>query len=223
MMTRGRVATVLAALCVALLLAWSWQKFHSFRFWQTQQGDVVSAAPDEILVMRTPGGLLEVSRIHATEVFETKFIHSVLGVEVGETSPRIRVPVVYRYQVALAPEWNVMRTGTEFSVVAPPVRPALPVAVDLGRMERQASGTWILLPFTETSALDDLQRDITARLAKKAVSPAYLKLQREDARQTVAEFVRKWLVTQQRWSTESGSRVRVYFADEMPDAAGTRG
>jgi len=217
-----RLAVILAALCLGAGLLYAWQRIHSFRLWDTTRSDASASAPEEVLVMRTPGGLLEVSRIHATEVFETRFIHSLLGVPVGETVPRIRVPVVYRYQIELAPEWSVLRTGREFTVVAPPVKPALPVGVDFGRMEKEASGTWILLPFSGTASLDDLERELSARLARKAVLPAYLQLQREPARQTVEEFVRKWLITQERWSTESGSTIRVYFADEMPDAQGRR-
>lgn len=218
MRTTSRAAGLLIALCLGAALMYAWQQWHSLRAWKSTHGEVTSAAPEEILVMRTKGGLLEVSRIHATEVFETRFSHTLLGVPVGETVPRIRVPVVYRYQVELAPEWNVMRTGTEFTVVAPPVRPALPVGVDFGRMEKEAAGTWLLLPFTQTDSLDELERELSAKLAKKAVQPAYLQLQREEARKTLAEFVRKWLITQARWSTESVSTLRVYFADEMPDA-----
>jgi len=99
-------------------------------------------------------------------------------------------------------------------VVAPPVQPSLPVAVDLGRMEKEASGTWVLLPFTETDALNVLERELTAKLANRAVMPAYIQLQREHARQTVKEFVRKWLLTQAKWESDSRSDVRVYFADE---------
>jgi hypothetical protein len=86
-------------------------------------------------------------------------------------------------------------------------------------MEKEASGTWVLLPFTERDALDDLEREITARLARKAVMPAYIQLQREHARQTVEEFVRKWLVTQAKWQSESRSEIRVYFADESIGSA----
>jgi len=34
-------------------------------------------------------------------------------------------------------------------------------------MEKDASGTWVLLPFTETDAIDDLERQLTATLARK--------------------------------------------------------
>jgi hypothetical protein len=218
----GRLTAIVLALCVGAALMYAWQRFHSFKVWVSSHGEVTSAAPEEILVMRTRGGLLEVSRIHATEVFQTRFIHTLLGMEIGETVPRIRVPVVYRYQIPLAPEWNVLRTGTEFTVVAPAVQPALPVGVDFSRMEKDASGTWMLLPFTQTGSLDGLERELSGKLAKKALMPAYLQLQREYARRTVEEFVRKWLITQSRWSTETGTTIRVYFNDEMPDALGTR-
>jgi len=98
--------------------------------------------------------------------------------------------------------------------VAPPVKPSLPVAVDLSRLEKDVSGTWVLLPFTATDALDDLERRLTARLADKATLPAYIQMQREPARQTVAEFVRKWLVTQAQWRSTGTTRIRVLFADE---------
>jgi hypothetical protein len=204
----------LASLCTGALLAIAVTKLPSIRFWSTQQGAVRSAASDEVMVMRTPGGLLEVSRIHATEEFDTRFVHTLVGMRVGETVPRIRVPAVYRYHIELAPEWRVLRTSDTFTVVAPPVRPSLPVAVDLSRMEKDASGTWVLLPFTGSDALDDLERQLSARLASKAVMPAYVELQREHARRTVAEFVRKWLITQAQWQGVSQPRIRVLFADE---------
>ena len=162
--------------------------------------------------MRTRGGLLEVSRVKATETFDTTFVRSVLGFEVARTVARIRVPAVYRYHIELAPEWHVLRDGQTFTVITPPVKPSLPVAVDFALMEKEVSGVWSF--FTGTDDLNDLERSITAKLARKAVLPAYIQLQRDAARQTVTEFVRKWLVTQTPWKTESGSNIRVYFADE---------
>lgn len=200
----------LAGLGVAVAL----RELPSFDLWSRGGTGARAAASEEIMVMRTKGGLLEVSRIEATEVLDTRFVYSVLGIPVGETVPQIRVPAVYRYQVELAPEWRVLRTGEVFTVVAPAVQPGLPVAVDLGRMEKEVSGTWVLLPFTEVDALDELERSVTARLAGKARSPAYMQLQRKAARETVTEFVKKWLVTQAQWHSAARPRIRVLFADE---------
>ena len=101
----------LATLCIGAVFAFVYMKLTSVRLWSTNQGEVRSASSNEIMVMRTPGGLLEVSRIHATEICDTKFVYEVLGFEIGETVPRIRVPAVYRYQIELAPEWKVVRAG----------------------------------------------------------------------------------------------------------------
>lgn len=177
--------------------------------------DSVRSAPRaEVILLRTPGGLLEVSRIHATEVFDATVKHSIFGIEVGETMPRIRVPAVYRYHIELAPEWRVVRADGVFTIVAPRVRPSLPVAVDFAGMQKDLAGTWILLPFTSTDDLDTLERSITTKLAEKAKSRDYIDRQREDARETVREFARKWLVEQSRWKSAQYENIRVLFADE---------
>jgi hypothetical protein len=86
------------------------------------------------------------------------------------------------------------------------------VAVDLRKMEKNTSGTWSL--FTGTQSLDATERAITTKLALKARSRAYILLQRDEARKTVAEFVRKWLVTQKQYEHVDPDRVHVFFADE---------
>jgi hypothetical protein len=202
-------------LVVAIAAAWfGYQKVAALLPWSKMAGEVRSGPGNEILVMRTRGGLLEVATIRATEQFDKRFVYTVLGLEVGETVPHIRVPAVYRYHIELAPEWTIIRSGEVFTVVTPPVRPSLPVAVDLARMEKDVGGTWILVPFNERADLESLQRDITATLAAKADSSAYRQLQREAARKTVTEFVRKWLASQATWQIESTSTIRVLFPDE---------
>lgn len=211
----SRALPVLIAVLAAVAAAWfGFQRIAALLPWTKTVGDTQSAAGNEILVMRTRGGLLEVATIRATEQFDKKFVYTVLGLEVGETVPHIRVPAVYRYHIELAPEWTVIRTGGVFTVVTPPVKSSLPVAVDLAHMEKDVGGTWMLIPFNERADLESLERDITSTLAAKADSPAYRQLQREAARETVTEFVKKWLVSQARWQTESTSTIRVLFPDE---------
>jgi hypothetical protein len=205
---------VLAVVVLAALAWFGYQRFANLLPWSKSAGEVRSGLGSEILVMRTKGGLLEVATIRANEQFDKRFVYTVLGFEVGETVPHIRVPAVYRYHIELAPEWTIIRTGDVFTVVTPPVKPSLPVAVDLAHMQKDVGGTWILIPFNERADLESLQREITATLATKASSPAYRQLQREDARKTVAEFVRKWLITQAQWQTESAATIRVMFPDE---------
>ena len=208
-----RTPIVIAAVVIAALGAVVLGDRVSWLPWSKQAREARSVMATEVLVMRTPGGLLEVSRIEATERFDKTFIYSVLGAEVGETTAYIRVPAVYRYHIELAPEWQVERTGDTFRVVTPPIRPTLPVAVDFARMEKDMGGTWVLIPFNREADLEALEREITARLAEKAASSAYLKLQRNMARKTVTEFVEKWLVTQQAWKDAHRPRIEVELGD----------
>ena len=166
----------------------------------------------EPVVMRTKGGLLEVSTVRAEERFETSKNHTVFGIHLGKTAAQIRVPAVYRYHIELAPEWKILLRDKTFLVIAPPVKASLPVAIDTARLESESSGRWSLL--TGAGLVELLQRSITEALATKAATPAYIALQRDFARKTVKEFVEKWLISQERWKDASGYQVRIFFSDE---------
>jgi hypothetical protein len=207
------LVVVVASLCVGAVLSLGYRKLGDFAFWSRSGGEVRSGMGTEILFMRTPGGLLEVSSMRMTEQFDKRFVYEVLGLEVGETVAHVRVPATYRYHIQLAPLWKIERTDDVFKVVTPPVKPSLPVAVDLARLEQDEGGTWLLLPFNADKDREALMREITGKLAQKAASPAYLALQREDARKTVTEFVEKWLVTQEPWKSAKEPRIEVVFSD----------
>jgi hypothetical protein len=104
-------------------------------------------------------------------------------------------------------------------VIAPRVKPTLPVAIDTARLERYASGTWSA--FTGPSELDRLQRSISQSLAAKAALPSYIQFQREAARATVTEFVHKWMLGQERFKPTGDYKVRVFFADEPIEVLGS--
>ena len=164
------------------------------------------------VVMRTPGGLLEVSTIAAEERFDSTTTHAILGVPVGKTIAQVRVPAVYRYHIPLAKDWTLRSTGNTLLVIAPPVRPSLPVAINTAKLESFAFGVWS--PFTGSEAVASLQRSITNTLGTKAKSPDLIKLQREAARLTVTEFVEKWVVQQTRLQGTKPPAIFVFFEDE---------
>ena len=171
----------------------------------------------ESVLLRTPGGRLEVAELKQVETFEVSRDHDVLGVPVGSTFSRIRVPAHYRYHVELAPEWRVtVQPGGGVRVIAPRGRPTLPVAIDTARIEKESRGLWSL--FTGPEQLAALERSITASLARKAATAPMLARQREAARATVAEFVQKWLMTQTAWQPHGDKPVQVLFADEPIEA-----
>ena len=176
----------------------------------TKTTTTVSTA--NVVVMRTAGGLLEVSTITAEERFDSTTTHTILGVSVGKTVAQVRVPAVYRYHIELAKDWKFRSTGNTLVVIAPPVRPSLPVAINTAKLESFASGVWS--PLTGGEAVGSLQKSITASLAAKAPTPGLIKLQREAARQTVTEFVQKWVVQQPSWQRTKTPAIFVFFEDE---------
>lgn len=186
--------------------------FLGYKLAPRDKSETRVATIDEPVIMRTNGGLLEVATIKATERFDNTTTHTLFGQEVGNTFAHIRVPVTYRYHIALAPEWRFMLREKTFVVVAPPIKPSLPVAIDTSKLERESHGVWSLITGTDT--IDKLQRSITPTLAEYAESKKYLDLQRGAARTTVTEFVGKWVMSQDKWSSAKDYQVKVFFADE---------
>lgn len=171
-----------------------------------------TVSTDSHVVMRTPGGLLEVSTIAAEERFDSSTNHTVLGVPLGKTVAQIRVPAVYRYHIPLAKDWSLRQTGDALVVIAPSVRPSLPVAIDTGKLESFALGLWS--PLTGGQVVSSLQKSITSSLANKAATPQLINLQRESARKTVTEFVQKWVIQQPQWQGNKAPAILVLFEDE---------
>jgi hypothetical protein len=180
------------------------------------RAQVQLASPERVEVIRTQGGLLQVSSIRSPETFQASTDHRFLGIDLGRTVTQIRVPAVFNYHVELAPEWRVTVNGHNVLVIAPVVKPTLPVAIDTAHLEKFSSGVWSA--FTGATQLDLLERSITGTLNVKAATPSYRLFQREAARQTVTEFVAKWLLTQQRFATGAKPVVHVFFADEPVDS-----
>ena len=157
---------MLSLLANALLGWWLWRA-------QPPAPPPLAQAVGEAVVLRTPGGRLEVAELKQVETFEVSRDHDVLGVPVGSTFSRIRVPAHYRSHVDLAPEWRVsVRPDGSVRVIAPRLQPTLPVAIDTARIEKESRGLWSL--FTGPEQLAALERSITASLARKAATAPML-------------------------------------------------
>lgn len=174
------------------------------------QGATRSAPAEEIIVVRSPGGLLQTATVKADEVVDATFTHRVLGVTIGEVAPRIRCRAFYSYHVKLQPEWRVVRKDGVITALAPPLTPGLPVAIDTATLEKQVGGTWLLVPFKGDDDLEALERTITAKLARKAASDEYKQRALEESRKTIAEFVENWAVQ----AGQEVRSVRVLFEGE---------
>lgn len=202
---KHRPKIILLLAIAANLALFSWQMLRPDK-------SLSHTSVENAVVMRTPGGLLEVSTIATDERFDSNTTHTVLGVPVGKTVAQVRVPAVYRYHIPLAKEWTFRMAGNAMVVIAPRILSSLPVAIDTGKLESYSSGIWS--PLTGPEAIEALHKSITAHLATKAVSPQLVLLQRESARKTVTEFIHKWVIEQKQWQGGKAPVILVLFEDE---------
>ena len=210
------LGALLLVLCTVLGLIggayWAVQQIPQQTTSVTQQ----VSTPEVPVVMRTPGGLLEVATIRATERFSRRDSKSFWGLDLGETVTEIAVPVTYRFHIPLARQWPVRLAQGVAEVDAPALSPSLPVAFDTTQLQTWGRNGWAR--FNKDESLAVLQRSLSPQLAQRANAPHYRELATEAARQTVAEYTRTWL-------TASGQgpvrEVRVRFPGEASATAPT--
>lgn len=169
------------------------------------------------VVETLPGGLLETATIRMSEDFYRSDEKSWWGLYLGNTVSHIQVMAVYRYGVPLAdPGWRVVTRGQTAVVVAPSLRPSLPVAVDTGTWREKTESGWAR--FDKQAQLDELRRGMSADLASRADDERRTDLAREASRRTIGEFVERWLLAKDpAWRAGLFSAVKVYFDDEVDE------
>lgn len=213
MNSKTRVVAVLVALVAAAAL---WSTYDRlFRRSVTESGATASGVP---VVMRTPGGLLEIATVTVHERFKRTDTREFWGIPLGTTVSIIQVPTVYRYHIELAREWPIAIAGKTAVVRTGEVKPSLPPAIDTARMEKYTQSGWAR--FNKDENLDLLERSITPELRARASDPAIRHLALEAGRQTVREFVTTWLLREQGWKNDPDHRVVVLFPGEQPRRAG---
>lgn len=176
--------------------------------------------PAQVIVIRTPGGLLEVSTLVKNEEFGWSTKHTCPLLDCGSllkaTITEIRVPVHYTYRVPLAESWTLRLNGASYELTVPNEQPAVPAAIDLTKVEMRTSKGWLSPDAKENR--ETLLRQLGPELARRSKQPPYIDAQREQARRTVAEFAQKWMV-QQGLNPIASDAIKVRFADE---GAGSR-
>ena len=164
------------------------------------------------------GGNLEVGTGEATESFKKSDArYTGFGwIYMGETTSEIKVPVTYRYHLALAGNWRLDQSGKVCIVTVPKLEPSLPVAFDSARMEKLAGNGWAR--FDKQDQLDRLEKDITPTLEGYAKEEKHLDAARQKFRPVVADFVRAWLLKEGQWREDRFTSVIVVFEDEQSQA-----
>jgi hypothetical protein len=166
-------------------------------------------------ITSTQGDILELAISRSDESFKRADEKRVGWdwVYLGTTIAEIRVPATFRYHLRLSDPWQLAARERVCIVLAPPIRPSLPPAIDTTRMEKRAESGWAR--FDKNDKLDELERSLTGTLVQRAGDGAHLDLVREACRKSVAEFVRKWLLREQQWRTDRFTSIIVVFPDEV--------
>ncbi len=200
--------TVAFAAAVVPMAAALWSFVRTLGAGGLQQAAQTSVQASGLpVVMRTPGGTLEIATVKVYERFRREDTAAFWGIPLGTTTSLIQAPVTYRFHIPLAAEWPVQIDGTTAIVRAPAPRPTLPVAFDTREMETFSHAGWAR--FNRQENLD------TPELNKRAADPGVQRLATEAGRKTVAEFVTKWLLQERPgWKRDAAHRVVVLFPGE---------
>ena len=188
----------------------SWVVWRLYPF--SSRIDTRVIATEVPVIIRTEGGLLEVATVRALERFSRVDAKELWGIPMGTTVSHIQAPAYYRYQIEMAKEWRVVIRGKTCFVEAPAIRPSLPVAFDTSAVQKYSQNGWAR--FNARENLASLELSITKELEVRARSDAYRRLAMPPARQTVEEFVRKWLLKEKGWGGGPDDKVVVTFPDE---------
>jgi len=180
---------------------------------RTLESDEFASAT--VLIDGTGGDILELVVSESEETFRRSDSRSVLwnSLYLGTTTSEIRVPVTFRYHLRLSDRWQLAARDQVCLVLAPRIRPSLPPAIHTDRMIKRTDRGWAR--FNESENLATLERSLTPTLNQRAADAARLKLIRESCRESVAAFVRRWLMREDHWRSDRFTAISVVFADEL--------
>jgi len=159
-------------------------------------------------------GILETATSSVPETFtqtDSGWLFNIIPL--GTTVSEIRVPAVYRYHIQLLDPWKLIVSGQVCLVMAPQFQPSQPPAIITGQMEKSTSNGW--LRFDGQDDLAMLEQGITGELEKRANDKTHRDFVREACRQSVAAFVRTWLMKENYWRDDRYHQIVVVFPDEV--------
>lgn len=130
----------------------------------------------------------------------------------GTTISEIQVTATYRYQIKISGEWSLSADGNRLLVVAPPVIPSLPVAFDTGTVQKKSKAGWARWDSQEN--LEELEKEITGKLALRAIDPLSISKVRDQGRLAVAKFVKHWLESYRAWDINQFEEIVIAFYGE---------
>jgi hypothetical protein len=165
-------------------------------------------------IERSGSGRLELTKLESTERFRTEDKLRIWWdyVSLGTTVSEISVPVTYRYHLKLDDSWSLSVSNQTCLVTAPKIRPTIPPSIDTGQMQKSTQNGWAR--FNADDQLEELEKGLTSTLVQYADDESRMALVREEARKTVAGFVKNWLLKEDQWREDRFHSVIVRFSDE---------
>jgi hypothetical protein len=213
-MTRRRRLPVLLVGVLAVFLAVGaschWREFPAHLWRRPEPNGEGSHGSDVPVVIRTSGGMLEVATVRHRRNFNLTNVLTVAGLRIPfcKATASYTLDVALTYRVRLARDWSALYRDKRLEITAPRLEPSLPVAFDTTRMRTALQECPFMPPGTQAQLL----RLISGQLEKDAEGPAYLQLaENGGARETVREFVRKWLVSQKAYDIPTDIPIDVTF------------
>ncbi len=155
--------------------------------------------PARIVLLRTPGGFLEVGALEKVEEFGWSSRYTCPIVDcpdlLGPTISRIRVRARFVYRIPLAAEWKLVPRGDHYELAVPEPQLQVPVAFHTQDMQIQTTEkSWLSPPAAPNR--EAVVRHLGPELARRGAESAYLRAQQPNAERTVAEFAQKWMLEQ---------------------------
>jgi hypothetical protein len=181
---------------VAVLLGVAAVAWHQFGK-RSSEERVEMLDPARVEMIRTPGGLLEVSAMEKVEEigWRTSWDCPIVDCSsLPQTVSKIRVKAQYAYQIPLAAEWRLEPEGDHYKLTVPPLQLRRPVAFDTLGMEIETQAG-VFSPAAAPNRENTI-RHIGPELARRGATSAYMDTQQRTAEKTVREFASKWMIEQ---------------------------
>lgn len=192
------------------------------RLWKVNMEESFRA--ETLRIASTNGNELTLVTHERREVFERTTVGIVpllnRAVPFTDRKTTVAFPATYRYHILLNDPWGLETRGTTVVVHAPALRPTLPVAFDSGQVDTATKGWWVSGAWAETDK-DALIGRITEKLAQQAGTPEMIDAVRDSCRDSLAKFVKAWLLKEDHWKAGQFTEIKVLFPGEDPGSLDT--
>lgn len=174
-------------------------------------------------IRATQGDILELVVLESVLTFEQNDEWTNVPARLGKSTVSLSVPAIFRFFVKISEPISVRVQAADANndslhcvVIAPLLRPELPVAFDTSRVVRKSEVG--ALRFNREEIADTLREKISMRLVLSAKKHAKSPAVRDAARGAFKSFVENWLgeLRGLRIRPDTKISVDVIFADEVP-------